>query len=101
MLHVTWYEAGKPDPNIPAPPWARVFGIANDGTVYAPAALTGDEGATLEKAAAEGIAAAMKNEHAFLPIPWLLRAYPYEFEVIRVCRIIDGFARELRPHRPS
>ncbi len=99
MLTVTWYEAGKPDPTAFAPAWTRVFGIANDGTVYAPAALTGDEGETLAKAAAEGIAAAMKNDHAFLPIQWLVRSYPYEFEVIRVCRIIEGFAQQARSRR--
>lgn len=99
MPSVTWYEAGKPDPTKPAPPWARVFGIATDGAVYAPAALTGDEAATLTKAAAEGIAAAMNKNHAFLPIPWLVRAYPYEFEVIRVCRIIEGFAQQVRERR--
>lgn len=99
MPAVTWYEAGKPDPDKPAPPWARVFGMTRDGTVYAPAALTGDETATLEKAAAEGVAAAMKNDHAFLPAPWLVRSYPYEFEVIRVCRIIEGFAQQVRSQR--
>lgn len=98
MPTVTWYEAGKPDPNRPGPSWARTFGIASDGAVYAPAALTGDEASTLEKAAAAGISAAMKNEDAYLPIPWLVRAYPDEFEVIRVCRIIEGFAQQVREH---
>jgi len=99
MPAVTWYEAGKPDPNKQAPPWARIFGIARDGTVYAPAALTSDEPATLKKAAADGVSAAMNKEHAFLPVPWLVRNYPYEFEVIRVCRIIEGFAQQVRSRR--
>lgn len=99
MATVTWYEAGKPDPDKRAPAWARTFGIASDGTVYAPAALSGDEGATLKQAAVGGVSAAMNNDHAFLPVPWMVRNHPHDPEVIRVCRLIDGFAQQVKKRR--
>ena len=63
------------------PKWIRSAGLADDGTVYIPAAVSGNEQAALLSASWDGISMVSYLNHIFLPTSWLAKEYPMTQEL--------------------
>lgn len=91
MSRIRWFSV----PNLEHkcfPEWRRSFGISDEGDVFMPAAMAGDdtEMHVMLCAAAEGQVTAVHLDHHFVPIGWLKREFPKHFELIE---IIDARAQ--------
>lgn len=58
------------------PKWLLSAAMADDGTIFAPAAISGNEQAAVLSASWDGVAMVMYRNHAFLPTAWLMKEYP-------------------------
>ena len=73
------------------PRWLRSAGLAEDGTVFVPAAITGNEQAAILSASWDGSSMALHLNHAFLPCSWVVREHPNTREA---CEKIERKVRE-------
>lgn len=73
------------------PRWQRYVAVDDDGTVYASAAMTGDETAAFLSAAADGVSSVEDHGHIYLPTHWLARAFP---QLAAVCRHLERQVRD-------
>ena len=64
------------------PKWIRSAGISGDGTVFVPAAISGNEKMAFLNASFDGEKACINHEHIYLPSVWMKKEYPKESEMI-------------------
>lgn len=83
-----WFETALQDRNYPG--WLRSAAINEEGTVFAPAALTGNEMSAFLKASWDGVRAVIYRGHVFLPTTWLALEYP---QVEMLCEKIESRVR--------
>jgi hypothetical protein len=75
--------------NVPA--WQRSAGLADDGTVFVPAAIAGNEEAAVLSASWDGVGVVLYKKHAFLPAGWIAQEHPTAREL---CGKIERKVRE-------
>lgn len=74
------------------PRWVRSVAVADDGTVYAPAAMTDDEAGAFNRAFFTGeIKMVFDEDHLYLPTRWIAGAYP---GVADICDKIEAKVRD-------
>lgn len=83
-----WYETAPQDKKFPG--WLRSAAINEEGTVFAPAALTGNEGGAFLCASWDGVPTVIHRGHVYLPTAWLAREHP---QVELLCKKIDSTVR--------
>jgi hypothetical protein len=88
-----WFAVSAPD-GATVPEWVRSACLADDGRVFAPAIVAGDEMRVLLCAAHDGVSLILDDGHAYLPTDWLAREYP---EVADVCARIESRLRDASP----
>ncbi|MFJ7792905.1 hypothetical protein [Pseudomonas sp. NPDC096950] len=84
-------------PGKKMPRWQRSAGLGDDGTVYAPAAMGGNEQAVMLCAGYDGITLVSYLNHVFVSTDWLAKEYPQleglcEAIVKKVNKIADSAA---------
>jgi hypothetical protein len=60
----------------PGPEWRRCVAVSDDGEVFAPAWIAGNEQKVGMCAAYDGGRAIVCDGHLYLPMSWLVREYP-------------------------
>ncbi len=73
------------------PRWKRTAAVAPDGTVYAAAAMVGNELAVTMAAQWDGVDGVLDSRHVYLPVAWLRSEYPAMADVFD---LIEKTARE-------
>lgn len=77
------------------PTWRRSAGIDEEGRVYAPAALAGNEQRVFLCASWDGVPMASHLKHVYLPTTWLAREHPDLREVCeRIETLVHGAAAQ-------
>lgn len=74
------------------PDWLRSAAMDDAGTVFAPAAMLGNEDAALLMAGFDGMTLIVDDGHAYLPIDWIARERP---DLADVCELVG---RRVRSH---
>jgi hypothetical protein len=69
-----WFSV-KP-PGTREPEWKFCAAIDDNGAVFAPAAIAGNEQSVMLCAAFDGISAVINKRHIYLPTEWLAKEYP-------------------------
>jgi len=85
MNKIHWFCVSNTDDKR-FPEWRRSFGVNDDGIVFVPAAMAGDEtemNVTL-CASGDGQSTAVHLDHHFVPSDWLKREFPKHFELIEI-----------------
>lgn len=83
-----WVEKDSKKRKIPA--YLRTAGVDEEGTVFAPAAVTGNEMSAVLLANWDGVPTAIFGGHFFLPTTWLAQNWPH---VERLCEKIEDNVR--------
>ena len=98
------FTIDSPDVNTSGiPEYLRRLVLADDGAVFAPAAIAGDEERITLAAMWDGISIVSegpkrKRRHPFLPTWWLRREYPH---LEPLCDAIEATSARIRSDRPS
>jgi hypothetical protein len=58
------------------PEWMRSVAVGDDGTIFAPAAMSGNEKRAMLCASWDGVPAVLNAKHVYLPVKWLAKEYP-------------------------
>jgi hypothetical protein len=77
-----WFSVIRPQ-GTREPQWKLCAGIDDDGTVFAPAGIAGNEQTVLLCALFDGVPAVVDKRHVYLPTTWLANEYPDMAEVFR------------------
>lgn len=72
------------------PKWVRSVGISEDGTVFVPAAIAGNEQEVFLCTAYDGAAVATYRNHVFVPATWLAKEFP---DAKELCEIMENRAK--------
>jgi hypothetical protein len=92
---ITWIRPDFKKAGVPQ--WLVTAGISDDGTVFVPARIAGNEMAvTLAAGWDGGVAMAIYRDHAFLPVEWMVREYPKLADDLRIVeqRVREAAAKE-------
>ncbi|RTT13490.1 hypothetical protein DY954_07590 [Pseudomonas aeruginosa] len=91
MSRIRWFSVPNPE-HKRFPEWRRSFGIDDQGEVYVPAAMAGDENElnVMLCAADDRQITAVHLEHHFVPSEWLKREFPKHFELIEIIEARAG-----------
>lgn len=85
-----WVASSKPSNK--APLWARSAALADDGTVFIPAAIAGNEMRTVLAATWDSnVPMVIDSGHAYLPSTWMARECPRNADI---CELIERRVRE-------
>lgn len=74
------------------PRWQRSAGISDDGIVFVPGAMTGNEQEILLCAAYDGTSVVSYLNHLYVPSHWLAKEFPKTKEV---CELIERKIKEI------
>lgn len=85
---MNWYETAAQDNKFPD--WLRSAAINEEGTVFAPAELTGNERDAFLRASWDGVPAVIHRGHVYLPTTWLARECP---QIKILCKKIESTVR--------
>jgi hypothetical protein len=77
---VTWFEVKRPQ-GTQEPRWKFCAAINDKNTVFAPAAIAGNEQAIFLCDSFDGVPAVISKHHVYLPTAWLVKEYPDMAEV--------------------
>ncbi len=66
------------------PEWMRATLVGDDGTLYMPCGVFGNESEALLSAMYDGVSTASHLGHPFAPTDWLAKEYPLGRELIQV-----------------
>lgn len=85
MNKIQWFSVSNLDGKR-IPEWRRSFGIGDNGKVFVPAAMAGDETEmnVMLCALADTQGTALHLEHHFVPSDWLKNVYPKHSELIEI-----------------
>lgn len=79
-------------PGNDTPRWVRSVAVADNGTIYAPAAMTDDESGAFIRVFFDGdVAMIFDEDHLYLPTGWIADAYP---RVADICDKIEAKVRD-------
>lgn len=85
-----WLETETPSGKKKLPRWVRSMGISDDGVVFVPAAMAGNEQAVFLCTAYDGTASVTYLNHVFVSSTWLAKEYP---DTRELCEIMENRAR--------
>lgn len=86
-----WIEVANPA-GQKVPKWKRSAALADDGTIFVPAIIAGDEQIVFLTASWDGVSVITDEDgHVFVPSNWVLREYPGTEEI---CSVIESRVRE-------
>jgi hypothetical protein len=86
-----WVEIEQPQ-GAAVPLWQRSGAIAEDGTVFIPAAITGSEKDVVARANTASITVVTYLEHSFVPAEWMGK----EFSALKkMCDLMDAKVKDL------
>ena len=69
QTNLTWYENKIGSQKTPK--WIRTIAVTDDGKIFIPAAIHGNEKAAFMCASFDGIPYIFDNEHLYLPLEWI------------------------------
>jgi hypothetical protein len=72
---ITWYAAPSPE-GQKVPEWIRSAGIREDGQVFVPAAVAGNESEVALCLLYDGTESFTYLNHTFVPAMWMAREFP-------------------------
>lgn len=72
--------------------WKRSVGLSNEGVVFVPAAMTGNESDVFLCAGYDGTSVVQYLNHIYVPADWLAAEFPKTAEI---CKIISDKVREI------
>lgn len=85
-----WLEFGtKGDKKWPK--WRRSVAVAEDGRIFIPADVTGDEQGSFMCASYDGETCIVDSGHVYLPTNWIRREFP---RLVEVCDSVERRVRE-------
>ena len=73
------------------PQWMLSAALADDGTVFVPAVIAGNEGRVLLMASWDGISSVFDDGHIYLPADWMALEWP---DISDVCLQIKSRVHE-------
>lgn len=86
-----WFEiAGESGSKIPG--WGRSAALADDGTIYLPAALGAAERRVALMAMWDGVGVVEMDGHHFVPSSWLAREFP---DIAGLCQEVEEKVRAM------
>lgn len=85
-----WFEVENPE-NKKIPKWKRSVGLSEEGVVFVPAAMTGNESEVFLCAGYDGTTVVQYLNHVYVPAGWLAAEFPKTAEI---CEIINKKVRE-------
>lgn len=74
-----WCEIDARGRNVPG--WMRSAALADDGTVFVPAAIVGEMDAAMS-AGYDGVTIVQYRGHGFVPADWLRQEYPQAADLV-------------------
>ncbi|MBV6013975.1 hypothetical protein KUT70_18855 [Pseudomonas aeruginosa] len=85
MDRIHWFAVSNSE-HKRFPEWRRSFGISDNGVVFVPAAMAGDDSElnVMLCAAGEGQSTLVHLDHHFVPSSWLKREFPKHSELIEI-----------------
>lgn len=85
MNRIHWFSVSNTE-HKRYPEWRRSFGVSDDGIVFVPAAMSGDDSEHLVMlcAAGDGQPTAVHLDHHFVPSEWLKQEFPKHSELIEI-----------------
>lgn len=85
MNKIHWFSISNQDEKR-FPEWRRSFGVSDNGTVFVPAAMAGDETEmnVMLCACSDGQGTAVYLDHHFVPSVWLKNEFPKHSELIEI-----------------
>ena len=85
MNKIHWFSISNQDGKR-FPEWRRSFGVSDNGTVFVPAAMAGDETEmnVMLCACSDGQGTAVYLNHHFVPSVWLKNESPKHSELIEI-----------------
>lgn len=86
-----WIEVENP-PGKRLPKWVRSAGLSDDGIVFIPGAIGGDEMHVMLCAGYDGTPMVQYLKHAYFPAQWLAKEFPKAREI---CEKIESKVREI------
>jgi len=89
-MGMQWFVIDNPDGHR-LPKWQRSAAVDDAGTVFAPAAIAGNEQSIFFCASWDGVPGVASRKHIFLPVEWLAREYPLTRDL---CASIERGVRE-------
>ena len=90
-MKVRWLCVGNEAEND-IPQWMRCAALADDGTIFAPAAIVGDEGLVFLAASWDDMPCVIDGDHYYFPTHWMAREWP---DIADICLRIE---RRVRGH---
>jgi hypothetical protein len=78
------------------PRWKLTVFRDDNGELFAPAAITGNERGAVMTASYDGIKGITAHRHVYLPISWLRRAFP---ETEEICAVLERRLEQRNPGR--
>lgn len=84
-----WLETENPS-GKKMPKWIRSLGISDDGVVFVPAAIGGNEQNVFLCTAYDGASAATYRNHVFVPSTWLSKEFP---DTRELCEVMENWAK--------
>jgi hypothetical protein len=96
-MAIQWHLMNPPaGHNLPK--WKCTFGVSDDGVVFLPAVIAGDEQAVLLCASYDGVEAVQGFGHLYVSTTWMAREYPPTAEI---CAAAEKYARGSGLRKPS
>lgn len=86
-----WFEVENP-PGKRHPKWFRSAGLSDEGVVFLPGAIGGDEKKVTLCAVYDGTPIVQYLKHVYLPAQWLAKEFP---KVKEVCERFEARVREV------
>jgi hypothetical protein len=88
-MNLRWCETDQDGPR-----WKRSAAIADDGTIFLPAAIVGERNAFM-RASYDGISVVVYRKHMFTPVGWMKLEYPKAVDLLteiehRIRGFFDG-----------
>jgi len=73
------------------PKWQRTAAISDDGVVFVPGGMLGNESEVLLCAGYDGVPMAIHLKHLYVPAQWMAKEFPKSAEV---CELIERKVKE-------
>jgi hypothetical protein len=86
---MVWVEIQK-QPGRRLAKWQRSAAMSEDGNVFVPAAIAGNEKRVFLSATWDSIPIVMEYGHLYVPKNWMIREFP---ETLEVCTLIESKVR--------
>lgn len=69
------------------PKWQRTLAVDDNGTIYVPAAIAGNEMSVFLAVTYDNIPVICDSNHLYVPVTWLAREYP---DTADLCALIES-----------